>query len=251
MEDASQQSNATIEWSGNIGTFSVLRRQIAAGLNFALSGMPYWTTDIAGYFMPEVNTPASLQYQELYTSWFEFGTFCAILRTHGHRPTNELFSYGAQTPTLIAYDRLRSHQLPYTYSLAWKVTHDNYTIQRPLVMDWRNDVRIRYIGDEFMFGLAFLVSPVMMPGVSACSLYLPQTKGWYNFWTGERVAGDRQIEADAPLDRIPIFVKAGSIVPLGLPTEFAAESPTGPIELRVYPGADADFTLYNDSDDSY
>ena len=249
---AGQQRNATVEWSGDIfGTFPVLRRQIAAGLNFALSGMPYWTTDIAGYFTTQANAPESPEYQELYTRWFEFGTFCPILRTHGHRPTNELFSYGAQTPTLIAYDRLRSRLLPYTYSLAWKVTHDDYTIQRPLVMDWRNDVRVRYIDDEFMFGPSFLVSPVTTQGVSTRLLYLPPAAGWYNFWTGERVSGDRQIEADAPLDKIPLFVKAGSIVPLGVPSEYAAQSRTGPIELRIYAGADADFDLYTDSGDSY
>jgi alpha-D-xyloside xylohydrolase len=249
---AGQQRNATVEWSGDIfGTFPVLRRQIAAGLNFALSGMPYWTTDIAGYTTPEANAPQSPEYQELYTRWFEFGTFCPILRTHGHRPTNELFSYGAQTPTLIAYDRLRSRMLPYTYSLAWKVTHDDYTMQRPLVMDWRNDVRVRYIDDEFMFGPAFLVSPVTTQGASARSLYLPPAAGWYNFWTGERIAGGRQIQADAPLDRIPLFVKAGSIVPMGIASEYAAESSAGSIELRIYAGADADFDLYSDAGDSY
>jgi len=249
---AGQQRNATVEWSGDIfGTFPVLRRQIAAGLNFALSGMPYWTTDIAGYTTPEENAPSNPQYQELYTRWFEFGTFCPILRTHGHRPANELFSYGAQTPTLIAYDKLRSRLLPYTYSLAWKVTHEDYTIQRPLVMDWRNDVRVRYIDDEFMFGPSFLVSPVTTQGATVRSVYLPPAPGWYDFWTGERVAGDQQIEASAPLDRIPLFIKAGSIVPLGAPSQYAAESAKDPIEIRVYPGADADFNLYRDAGDSY
>jgi alpha-D-xyloside xylohydrolase len=249
---AGQQRNATVEWSGDIyGTFPVLRRQIAAGLNFALSGMPYWTTDIAGYFTPQADAPADPQYQELYTRWFEFGTFCPILRTHGHRPSNELFSYGDQTPTLIAYDRLRSRLLPYTYSLAWKVTHDDYTLQRPLVMDWRNDVRVRYIDDEFMFGPSFLVAPVTTEGATTRSIYLPPAAGWYNFWTGARVAGNRQIEAESPLERIPIFVKAGSIVPLGVASEFAAESRKGPIELRIYAGSDADFDLYTDAGESY
>jgi alpha-D-xyloside xylohydrolase len=250
---AGQQRNATVEWSGDIfGTFPTLRRQIAAGLNFALSGMPYWTTDIAGYTSPfsddANNNP---EYQELYTRWFEFGTFCPILRTHGHRRVNELFSYGAQTPTLIAYDRLRSRLLPYTYSLAWKVTHEDYTIQRPLVMDWRAEEKVRDIGDQFMFGPSILVNPVTSPGAIARSLYLPPARAWYDFWTGEKLQGDQQILAQAPLARIPLYVRAGAILPLGPASEYAGQSPDAPIEIRVYPGADGSFDLYNDQGDSY
>ncbi len=249
---AGQQRNATVEWSGDVfGTFPTLRRQITAGLNFALSGMPYWTTDIAGYTSPFTDEPNNPEYQELYTRWFEFGTFCPILRTHGHRSSNELFSYGAQTPTLIAYDKLRSRLLPYTYSLAWKVTHDDHTMPRPHVMDWRTEEKVRDIGDEFMFGPSFLVSPVTKAGISTRTVYLPPAKGWYDFWTGERTGGDQQIETNAPLNRIPVYVKAGSIVPLGPASEFAEASSGAPVELRIYSGADADFELYNDSGDSY
>ncbi len=249
---AGQQRNATVEWSGDIfGTFPTLRRQIAAGLNFALSGMPYWTTDIAGYTSPFHDETRNPDYQELYTRWFEFGTFCPILRTHGHRSTNELFSYGAQTPTLIAYDRLRSRLLPYTYSLAWKITHEDYTLQRPLVMDWRTEQKVRDIGDQFMFGPSILVSPVTSAGAVARSLYLPPAKAWYNFWTGDKLDGDQQILALAPLARIPLYVRAGAILPLGPASEFAGQSPDAPIELRVYPGADGSFDLYSDRGDTY
>ena len=249
---AGQQRNSTVEWSGDIfGTFPVLRRQIAAGLNFALSGMPYWTTDVAGYTSPYPDEPNNPQYQELYTRWFEFGTFCPILRTHGHRTANELFSYGPQTPTLLAYDRLRSRLLPYTYSLAWRVTNDDYTIQRPLVMDWRNDANTRYVDDQFMFGPSLLVNPVTVAGAAERLLYLPSAPAWYDFWTGETLQGSQQILAKAPLDRIPLFVPAGSILPLGPATEYAGQEPAAPIELRIYPGADGNFTLYQDQGDGY
>lgn len=247
-----QQRNATVEWSGDIfGTFAVFKRQIAAGLNFALSGMPYWTTDIAGYTSPFADEPNNAHYQELYTRWFEFGTFCPILRTHGHRSANELFSYGAQTPTLIAYDKLRSRLLPYTYSLAWHVTHDDYTIMRPLVMDWRNEEKVRSVDDQFMFGPSLLVNPVTTAGSTQRLLYLPPATAWYDFWTGEKITGDQQIVARAPLDRIPIYVPAGSILPLGPQNEYVDQHPDDPTELRIYPGADGAFTLYDDAGDGY
>jgi alpha-D-xyloside xylohydrolase len=246
---AGQQRNAAVVWSGDIyGTFPALRRQIAAGLNFSLSGIPYWTTDIAGYMSRQPEDP---EYQELYTRWFEFGTFCPVLRTHGHRNTNELFSYGSQTPTLIAYDRLRSRLLPYTYSIAWKVTHEDYTLQRPLVMDWRTEQKVREIGDQFLFGPSILVSPVTTAGAVTRSLYLPPAAAWYDFWSGNKLQGDQQILAQAPLERIPLYVKAGAILPLGPASEYASQTPDAPIELRIYPGADGNFELYNDSGDTY
>ena len=249
---AGQQRNATVEWSGDIfGTFSVFRRQIAAGLNFALSGMPYWTTDIAGYTSPFHDEPNNPQYQELYTRWFEFGAFCPILRTHGHRSANELFSYGPQAPTLTAYDKLRSRLLPYTYSLAWRVTHDDYTMQRPLVMDWRTEEKVRNIDDQFMFGPSLLVNPITTAGATQRLLYLPPSPVWYDFWTGETLHGDQQILANAPLDRIPVYVPAGAILPLGPESEYAGQQPEAPIEVRVYAGANGSFTLYQDEGDSY
>ncbi len=250
---AGQQRNGTVEWSGDVyGTFMTFKRQIPAGLNFALSGMPYWTTDIAGYGWPLERDTRDPTYQELYTRWFEYGVFCPIFRTHGHRSnnTNEVFSYGPRTPTLIAYDKLRSRLLPYIYSLAWKVTDGDYTIQRPLVMDFRADDKVANIGDQFMFGPAFLVSPVTEEGATSRELYLPQA-AWYDFWTGARLDGGKRILADAPLDRIPLYVRAGSILPLGPEVEYATQQPASPIELRIYPGADGSFTLYDDAGDGY
>jgi alpha-D-xyloside xylohydrolase len=253
-----QQRNATTIWSGDvIGTWMSFRRQIPAGLNFEVSGVPYWTTDIAGYGWPFERDTRDPTYQELYTRWYEFGVFCPIFRTHGHRSndTNEIFSYGAQTPTLIAYDRLRSRMLPYIYSLAWRVTSDDYTMMRPLVMDWRDNQTVRDIGDEYMFGPAFLVNPVTEQGATSREVYLPPAAGWYDFWTGAPVQGDQQdgqkVQAQAPLDRIPLYVRAGSIVPLGPEVEYAEQSPDAPIELRIYRGADGSFSLYNDAGDTY
>lgn len=249
-----QQRNATTIWSGDVmGTFFDFRKQIAGGLNFEVSGIPYWTTDIAGYGWPYERDTRDPAYQELYTRWYEFGTFCPIFRTHGHRVnnTNEIFSYGPQTPTLIAYDKLRYRLLPYIYSLAWRVTSDDYTIMRPLIMDWRTNLKVRAIGDEYMFGPSILVSPVTLEGATDRPLYLPPAPAWYDFWTGAKLSGDQRIQASAPLDRIPLYIKSGSILPMGPEVEYAGESPDAPITLRIYRGADADFTLYEDEGDTY
>ena len=252
---AGVQRDGALVWSGDVySTYLSLQRQLPAGLNFALSGMPYWTTDIAGYGWP--NPPRSTadpNFQKLYVRWFEFGVFCPIFRTHGLRSNdqNELFSYGPVTPILFSYDKLRYRLLPYIYSLAWKVTNDDGTMMRPLVMDWRTDEKVWNIGDQFMFGSSMLVSPVTAEDASSRSLYLPPAAAWYDFWTGKKTAGDQKIEAAAPLDRIPLYVKAGSILPLGPDIEYAGEKPAAPIELRVYPGANGSFDLYEDAGDSY
>jgi len=249
-----QQRNATTIWSGDVlGTFATFRKQIPAGLNFEVSGIPYWTTDIAGYGWPWERDTRDPAYQELYTRWFQFGVFCPIFRTHGHRSndTNEIFSYGPQTPTLIAFDKLRYRLIPYIYSLAWRVTASDYTIMRPLIMDWRTEEKVREIGDQFMFGPSILVNPVTQEGATSRSVYLPPSAGWYDFWTGERLPGDMRTVAPAPLDRIPLYVRAGSIVPLGPEVAYAGEEVTAPVVLRIYRGADASFDLYEDEGDTY
>jgi alpha-D-xyloside xylohydrolase len=249
---AGQQRNAATTWSGDVySNYLAFQRQIPAGLNFALSGIPYWTTDIAGYAPARSTDDPS--YQKLYARWFEFGVFCPIFRTHGHRENdqNEVFSYGQVTPILVSYDKLRERLLPYIYSEAWKVTNDDSTIMRPLVMDWRTNPKVWDIGDQFMFGRSILVSPVTQENASGRSLYLPPAAAWYDFWTGEKAAGDQRLQVSAPLDRIPLYVKAGSILPMGPEIEYAGEMPDAPIELRVYPGADGHFDLYEDSGDSY
>jgi alpha-D-xyloside xylohydrolase len=246
-----QRVGATV-WSGDVyGTYWGLNHQVPAGLNFALSGYPYWTTDIGGYWPPHDDPLADPAYQELYARWFEFGAFCPIFRTHGHRPHNEIWAYDKVEPILVEYDKLRYRLMPYIYSLAWKVSSEDYTIQRPLVMDWRTDPKTWNLGDQFMFGPAILVNPVLQANATRRSVYLPDAPRWYDFWTGASIKGAEEIEAEAPLDRMPLFVRAGSIVPMGPEIEYAAQDPAGPIELRIYPGADGKFDLYEDAGDGY
>jgi alpha-D-xyloside xylohydrolase len=249
-----QQRNAAASWSGDVeSNFWSLSRQVPAGLNFILSGMPYWTADIGGYGYPIAKDTRDPSYQEVFTRWFEYGTFCPLFRIHGRRTNqeNEIWSYGPVAPILIQYDKLRYRLLPYIYSQAWQVTQNDSTMMRPLVMDWRTDKEVWNIGDEFMFGPAILVSPVTEAGAKSRSLYLPPSSAWYDFWTGERVAGGQHILSAAPLERIPLFVRGGSVLPLGPEIEFTGQGPADPIELRVYSGSDAAFDLYEDEGDSY
>ncbi len=248
-----QQRNAAATWSGDVfSNFWALQRQIPAGLNFSISGIPYWTTDIGGYGYPNGNT-SDPAYQEVFTRWLEYGTFCPIFRTHGHRENdqNELWSYGASRATLEQFDRLRYRLLPYIYSLAWQVTSSDYTIMRPLVMDWRTNRKVWDVADEFMFGPGLLVSPVYEAGATSRSVYLPPAAAWYDFWTGERVSGDQSVRAAAPIERIPLYVRAGTILPLGPEIEYAREAPDSAIELRIYRGANGEFLLYDDEGDGY
>lgn len=245
------QRNAAAMWSGDVDpNWETFRRQIPAGLNFSLSGLPYWTTDIGGFVSANPDDPA---YRELFIRWFEFGAFCPIFRVHGTRTTNqnELWSYGPEAQkTLVSFDKLRYRLMPYIYSLAWKTTHEGYTIMRPLVMDFRGDTRAQSIGDQFFFGPSILVNPVTEPGATSRHLYLPDAK-WFDFWTGTVVSGARAIDAPAPIDRVPLYVRAGSILPLGPEVEFASEKPPDPMEIRVYRGANGSFTLYEDESDNY
>ena len=248
---AGSQRNAVTAWSGDINSdwFS-FRRQIPAGLNFAVSGIPYWTTDIGGFILGHPDDPA---FRELFIRWFQFGTFSPVFRVHGTRQPdgNELWSYGPDAQAiLVKFDRLRYRMLPYIYSLAWKTTSEAYTPMRPLVMDFRSDPRADNIGDQFMYGPAFLVNPVTEPAATTRPVYLPEAK-WYDFWTGVELTGGRMLNAITPLDRLPLYVRAGSIVPLGPDQEWSTEKQEDPIELRIYRGADGDFTIYEDENDTY
>jgi alpha-D-xyloside xylohydrolase len=246
-----QQRNGATVWSGDVySTWWALRHQVAAGLNFALSGYPYWTTDIGGYHQPYDGAANDPAYQELYARWFEFGAFCPVFRTHGHRDHNELWTYDRVYPTLLTFDRLRYRLLPYIYSQAWKVTSQDSTLQRPLVMDFREDRATWEIGDEFLFGPSILVSPVTREHDTQRAVYLPAGTDWYDFWTGERAKGGVEMTQPAPIERIPLNVRAGSILPLGPSVEYVGQA-ADPIELRVYPGANGDFDLYEDEGDSY
>jgi alpha-D-xyloside xylohydrolase len=245
-----QQRNAAASWSGDIApTFESLRRQIPAGLNFSLSGLPYWTTDIGGFLGGDPNDPA---YQEVYVRWFQYGAFCPIFRTHGAREANELWSYGIRAQAILTdYDKLRYRLLPYIYSLAWMVTSKGYTPMRALVMDFPADPNAIDVPDQFMFGPAILVNPVTHAGATSRSVYLPAGAAWYDFWSGASQKGGQTITAVAPLETMPLYVRAGSIIPMGPELQYTNEKPADPIELRIYRGADGVFTLYEDDGESY
>jgi alpha-D-xyloside xylohydrolase len=162
-----------------------------------------------------------------------------------------LWSYGPDAQKiLVNFDRLRYRLLPYIYSLAWKTTSAAYTPMRPLVMDFRTDARAADIGDQFMYGPAFLVSPVTEPGATSRQVYLPDAT-WYDFWSGAATKGSTNVTAPAPLEKLPLYVRAGSIVPLGPDLEWSTQKPADPIELRIYRGANGSFTLYEDENDGY
>jgi alpha-D-xyloside xylohydrolase len=241
---AGQQRYAAGCWSGDINaTQAVYAAQIPAGLGFAISGMPYWTTDIGGYF----GTPT----EELFTRWFQFGAFCPTFRIHGQAP-KELYGpqWSAQgKANLLLVDQLRYRLMPYIYSLAWKVTSQGYTIMRPLVFDFQNDTMVYGIKDQFMFGPALLVNPVTATGATSRSIYLPAGT-WYDFWTGSTTAGGGTSTVTAPLSQIPLFVPAGSILPMGPNIQYATQS-ADPLEIRVYKGQNGSFTLYEDAGDTY
>lgn len=253
---AGQQKNATVVWTGDInGTYDVFKKQIVCGLNYSLSGLPYWTTDIGGFFIKQTNWPLLNEdpgYRDLYTRWFQFGTFCPIMRTHGCGPRREMWLMGEESISVqMEFDKLRYRLMPYIYSLAGAVTHNDYTIMRALVMDFPQDKKSHNIDDQYMFGPAFLVNPVLEPYATSREVYLPETNGWYNFWSGEFTKGGQTIKTEAPLDKMPLFIKAGSIVPMGPYMQYASEKPADVIELRVYTGANGEFTLYDDEGENY
>lgn len=246
---AGQQRNAAVTWSGDIrGTWDVFQKQIPAGLNFTASGIPYWNTDIGGFFGGDPNDP---KYAELFTRWFEFGSFCPMFRVHGTGKPKEVWRFDEATQKILTnYINLRYHLLPYIYSVSWMVTKDGYTMMRPLVMDFQNDAKAQVTPDQFMFGPSLLVNPVTHAGAQTRSVYLPGGTSWTDFWTGKSYKGGQNIEAASPIERMPLFVKAGSILPYGPAIQYACEK-ADPIELRVYRGADGDFTLYDDEGDNY
>jgi alpha-D-xyloside xylohydrolase len=268
---AGQQRYAAASWSGDISsTWTALRKQIPAGLGFSISGLPYWTVDSGGFSVPyrfAKERPAAAdveEWRELATRWFEYATFLPILRSHGQSPNREMWEYGDDTSPAYAaqlkYDRLRYRLLPYIYSLAGAVTHQAGTILRPLVMDFPEDARARQLVDEYMFGPAFLVSPIVTFGARSRAVYLPRARGpgqgpwqgpWYDLWTGAAHAAGQVQQAPAPYDAIPVHVRAGAIVPVGPALQFTDEKPADPITLMVYEGADGAFTLYEDDGVSY
>jgi len=249
-----QQRYAAANWSGDVGNdWETLRRQITGGLDFSASGLPYWTTDTGGFFRPGKSQFTDAAYHERFLRWFEFSTFTPLMRDHGWLTPTELWLYGPEVEKVAhKYLDLRYRIFPYLYSEAAEVTMHGYTLMRPLVMEFPRDETALQQKYEFMFGKDLLVAPVLDAGVEKWSVYLPETSaGWYDFWSEKHFAAGQQIDAEAKLDRIPVFVPAGSILPLGPTKQYVAEKPDEPIEIRVYPGADAAFTIYEDEGTNY
>jgi alpha-D-xyloside xylohydrolase len=245
-----QQRYAAISWSGDISAdWITFRRQIPAGLSFSMAGLPYWTTDGGGFFRPK-DQYTNEAYHELLIRWFQYAAFSPIFRVHGWISNAEIWNYGPKVLDIATqYDELRYYLLPYIYSSAWGVTSRGETLMRALPLEFPSDSGSRAVADQFMFGSAFLINPVTTEGAQR-SVYLPPGNNWIDFWTGKIVTGGQTITAEAPIERIPIYARAGSIVPFGPRIESAAGK-EDPIELRVYAGANADFTLYEDEGDNY
>ncbi|MDF1514776.1 MAG: glycoside hydrolase family 31 protein, partial [Anaerolineae bacterium] len=278
-----QQRYGTIVWSGDIAAqWDTLRKQIADGLNFAVTGGSKWTLDIGAFFVTPMEQgqvqawfwcgefPDGCMdegYRELYVRWFQLGAFLPMFRSHGTDTPREIWRFGAPGDrtydTLVAFDVLRYRLLPYIYSVAGWETHRGYTMLRNLAFDFRHDPAVYDIADQFMFGPHLLVCPVTNPmyyGPGSAPLsdipetrtvYLPAGCDWYDFWTGKRYHGGQSIAAAAPLEICPLFVRAGSIIPLGPRVQHSGELPDAPWELRVYPGADGTFDIYEDEGDNY
>ena len=247
-----QQRFGVINWSGDIGgNWDSYKRQIVAGLNYTISGLPYWTTDIGGFFRPGPSQYTDENYHELLTRWFQWGTFNPIFRVHGYMSETEPWKYGQKVEeNMRKILNLRYQLLPYIYSEAWQVTNGS-TMMRPLIMDFSSDSVAINQPYEFMFGKSFLVAPVVEPAAVNRSVYLPGSTDWYDFWTGNLIKGGQTITADAPIDKIPLFVKAGSIVPFGPVIQSSGEKNDNTLEIRVYKGSNGEFTLYEDENDNY
>lgn len=249
-----QQRYAAATWSGDVGCdWDTLKRQIPAGLNMMAAGQPYWTVDAGGFFRIGNSQYADPAYHELLVRWLQYATFLPLMRMHGYQTNTEPWHYGAETEKRIrAWIELRYRLLPYIYSMAAAVTRKDSSLMRPLVMDFPNDPKALDETHSFMFGTAIHVAPVFKPAVGLWSVYLPRTEGgWYDFWTGERRSGGSSHEIAAPIDRIPLHVRAGSIVPLGPVVQSTAEADGEGIVLTVYPGADGTFELYEDEGTNY
>jgi alpha-D-xyloside xylohydrolase len=249
---AGQQRYGTINWSGDIGgNWDTFKRQIVAGLDYTITGMPFWTTDIGGFFRPGPSQYTDTKYHDLLTRWYQWGAFNPVFRVHGYQSETEPWKFGKQVEeNLRKILNLRYRLLPYIYSEAWQITKSGSTIMRPLVMDFNGDTASLNQQFEYMFGKAFLVAPVTEPNVNKWNVYLPKLTSWYDFWTGKKFDGGQNVEADASEEKIPLFIRSGSIIPVGPFIQYSTEQ-NDPVEIRIYPGADGKFTIYEDENDNY
>lgn len=275
---AGQQRYSTITWNGDTrATWQSFAQMIPAGLNFMATGCPYWTVDIGAFFTKNGaqwfwkgdydKGVADMAYRELYTRMFQYGAFLPVFRSHGSDTPREVWRFGKPGEpfyeSLIQMIHLRYRLLPYIYSLAGKVHRDNYTMTRALAFDFSADTRVADLKDEFMLGPALLVAPVTTPMYYSVDsrpleniekirrVYLPAGAGWTDFWTGEKYKGGQWIVSEAAIDKIPLLVRQGSIIPMGPVMQYTSEKVDAEWEIRIYPGADSSFTVYEDEGDNY
>ena len=265
---AGTQRYSTATWSGDIATrWEDLKAQISAGLNFAISGIPYWTMDIGGFCVESryeraqkvfdktgVENDDMKEWRELNARWYQFGAFCPLFRSHGQYPYRELWNIAPENhpayKTIAYYTKLRYNMMPYIYSLAGMTHFNDYTMMRPLIMDYSADKKVINIKEQYMFGPSLMVCPVYEYGARELAVYLPETTVWYDFYTGQSIGSGNQI-VKAEYERIPLFVPAGAIMPYGPDLQYSDEKPADNINLYVYAGANGSFTLYEDENVNY
>ena len=255
----SQRYGAAV-WSGDIASrWHDMKSQVAAGVNFSMSGIPYWTMDIGGFAVEHRFEHAKgdelKEWKELMTRWYQFGAFCPLFRAHGQFPYREIFNTASQEEpsykSMLYYDKLRYRLMPYIYSIAAKTYFEDYTIMRGLIMDFPRDKNVANINDQYLFGSSFLINPVSEYDSVNRKVYLPSGTGWYDFYTGKYFEGGRNISAAAPYGRMPVFVKEGSIIPVGPDLQFTSQKPADTISLFIYTGKNGSFTLFEDEGTNY
>ena len=247
------QRYGSVLWSGDVGNdWQTFRYQISSGLNFVATGLPWWTYDAGGFFRPG-DQHTNVDYIERMIRWIQAGTFLPLMRVHGYMSDTEPWRYGKDAQRIITdYIRLRYRLLPYIYSETAKVSMEGSTLMRPLVFDFPTDVTALEQLNEYMFGTSLLVNPVTDKGVNSWKTYLPEyNPGWYDFWSGEKYTGKQWINVPVDIEKTPVFVKAGTILPMGEVKQYVAEKKDAPITFTVYPGADASFRLYEDEGNNY
>jgi alpha-D-xyloside xylohydrolase len=254
------QRYAAATWSGDISSrWHDMKLQISAGLNFSMSGLPYWTMDIGGFAVErryEKPDAATLdEWREMNTRWYQYGAFVPLFRAHGQFPFREIYNIAPvghpAYESMLYYNKLRYRLLPYTYSIAGKTYHEDYTMMRGLVMDFAADTTVYNIADQYMYGPSLLINPVCDYKARSRKLYLPAGQGWFDLNTGKYFEGGQEINSEASYERMPVFVKAGSILPMGPDLQFTTEKKPETITLYIYEGKNAQFTLYEDEGVNY
>ena len=259
---AGMQRYGTVTWSGDIGTvWEDLKAQIPAGLNFSMSGLPYWTMDIGGFCVEKRYENAKEgsedmnEWRELNTRWFQFGAFVPLFRVHGQFPFREIWNIAPENhpayQSMLYYNKLRYRLMPYVYSMTGAIYHDDYTMMRGLAMDYSHDRKVFDIDDQYMFGPSFMVCPISDYKVRQREVYFPSGNGWFEFHSGKYYSGGVKATVDAPYEHIPLFVPEGSIIPFGSEIEYASQKSDEPYTLVVYTGKDGNFKLYEDEGTNY